>query len=121
MKILLLTTLLLFAYDSFLGVAALQGEMENPRKKVPLTIVIGMGICIFMYLFITIGQIMVSSGTAYGVFQTIFANNPTASNAFTIVISVFILICVLGVLNSLVLVSLRANVYAIRHRIYYGY
>lgn len=112
---------ILFAYDSFLGVAALQGEMENPRKKVPLTIVIGMGICIFMYLFVTIGQIMVSSGTAYGVFQTIFANNPTASNAFTIVISVFILICVLGVLNSLVLVSLRANVYAIRHRIYYGY
>lgn len=112
---------ILFAYDSFLGVASLQGEMENPRKKVPLTIVVGMGICIFMYLFVTIGQIMVSSGTAYGVFDTIFASNSVARTAFSIIISVFILICVLGVLNSLVLVSLRANVYAIRYRIYYGY
>lgn len=112
---------ILFAYDSFLGVASLQGEMDNPRKKVPLTIVVGMGICIFMYLFVTIGQIMVSSGTAYGVFQTIFSGDKTASTILNIVISVFILICVLGVLNSLVLVALRANVYVIRYRIFYGY
>lgn len=112
---------ILFAYDSFLGVASLQGEMENPRKKVPLTIVVGMGICIVMYLFITIGQIMVSSGTAGGVFEIIFANNPVAKHAFSIFINIFILICVLGVLNSLVLVSLRTNLYAVKHRIYYGY
>ena len=112
---------ILFAYDSFLGVASLQGEMENPRKKVPLTIVIGMGICILMYLFITTGQIMVSSGTAYGVFQKIFINNPTLSRICTIIISVFILICVLGVLNSLILVALRANAYAIKYRVLYGY
>lgn len=112
---------ILFAYDSFLGVASLQGEMDNPQKKVPLTIIVGMGICIAFYLLVTIGQIMVSSGSAYEVFHQIFLNNPTANQAFRIVISVFILICVLGVLNALILVALRTYQYSIQYRIFYGF
>lgn len=111
---------ILFAYDSFLGVASLQGEMENPKKKVPLTIVLGMGICISLYLFITLGQIMVGSGTAGGVFDTIFSNNPTAKQAFSVVISLFIFISAVGCLNSLVLVGLRTFTFSIQYRIFYG-
>lgn len=112
---------ILFAYDSFLGVASLQGEMDNPQKKVPLTIIIGMGICIAFYLLVTVGQIMVSQGSAYGVFQVIFEHNHTASHALTIVISVFILVCVLGVLNALILVALRTYQFSIQYRIFYGF
>ena len=112
---------ILFAYDSFLGVASLQGEMDNPQKKVPLTIIIGMGICIAFYLFITIGQIMVGQGSAYGVFDVIFKDNSTAANALRIVLSVFILVCVLGVLNALILVALRTFQYSVQYRIFYGY
>ena len=112
---------ILFAYDSFLGVASLQGEMDNPQKKVPLTIIVGMGICIVFYLFITIGQIMVGQGSAYGVFNVIFKDNTTAANALRIVLSVFILVCVLGVLNALILVALRTFQYSVQYRIFYGY
>ena len=112
---------ILFAYDSFLGVATLQGEMDNPRKKVPLTIVLGMGICIAFYLFITIGQIMVSAGSAYGVFGKIFEDNPNAGKALRIVLSVFIMMCVLGTLNAFVLISLRGFAYTVQYRIVYGY
>lgn len=112
---------ILFAYDSFLGVASLQGEMENPKKKVPLTIVVGMGICIFVYLFITIGQILVASGTAQGAFQNIFKDNQTARNVFSIIISVFIFISAIGCLNSLILVGMRTFAYSAKYRILYGY
>ena len=112
---------ILFAYDSFLGVASLQGEMENPKKKVPFTIVVGMGVCIFVYLFITIGQILVASGTAQGAFENIFKNNKTASDAFSIVISIFIFISAVGCLNSLILVGMRTFAYSSKYRILYGY
>ena len=112
---------ILFAYDSFLGVATLQGEMENPRKKVPLAIVIGMGICIAFYLFITVGQIMVGEGSAYGVFSKVFEDNPNAAKALRIVLSVFIMLCVLGTLNAFVLISLRGFAYTVQYRIVYGY
>ncbi|GAA5414691.1 APC family permease [Ureaplasma ceti] len=112
---------ILFAYDSFLGVASLQGEMENPKKKVPLTIILGMGICIAFYLLVTVGQIMVSQGSAYAVFEKVLEHNQKAAYALRVIISVFILICVLGVLNSLVLVGLRTYQYSIQYRIFYGY
>lgn len=111
---------ILFAYDSFLGVASLQGEMENPKRKVPLTIVIGMGTCIALYLFITIGQIMVASGTAGGVFNTIFSSNAAAKTAFSVIISFFIFISAVGCLNSLVLVGLRTLTFSVQYRIFYG-
>lgn len=111
---------ILFAYDSFLGVASLQGEMENPKKKVPLTIVLGMGICIGLYLIVTLGQIMTSSGTAGGVFDKIFSNNLVAKQAFSVVISFFIFISAIGCLNSLVLVGLRTYTFSVQYRIFYG-
>ena len=112
---------ILFAYDSFLGVASLQGEMENPKKKVPLTIVLGMGICIAVYLFITIGQIMVSQGSAGGVFDLIFKDNIKLKEIFNILVHFFIFISAIGCLNSLTLVSLRSNEFAIKHRIIVGH
>lgn len=111
---------ILFAYDSFLGVASLQGEMENPKRKVPLTIIIGMSICIAVYLFITIGQIMVASGTANGVFNKIFADNETLKTTFSVIISFFIFVSAIGCLNSLVLVGLRTLTFTVQYRIFFG-
>lgn len=112
---------ILFAYDSFVGVASLKGELENPKRNVPLTIILGMGICVLFYIFITIGQIMVSEGTAQNVFDAIFKNDPTLKNAFTIIISVFIFVCVLGTLNALSIVAMRVFTFSIEYRIIAGY
>lgn len=111
---------ILFAYDSFLGIASLQSEMENPKKQVPLSIVIGIGICIALHMIITIGQIMVNSGTAPGVFTTIFANNKTLSTVFSVLISFFIFVSAAGCLNSLMIVVLRTLTFSVQYRIFYG-
>lgn len=111
---------ILFAYDSFLGIASLQSEMENPKKQVPLSIVIGIGICIALHMIITIGQIMVSSGTAGGVFETIFSNNKTLSVVSSTIISFFIFISAAGCLNSLMIVVLRTLTFSVQYRIFYG-
>ncbi len=112
---------ILFAYDSFVGVASLKGELHNPNRNVPLTIILGMGICVLFYIFITIGQIMVSQGTAQNVFNAIFANNLALKDAFTIVISVFIFVCVLGTLNALCIVGMRVLTFSVEYRIIAGY
>ena len=98
----------LFAYDSFLSVGLLKKEMHQPEKKVPLAIIIGMALVILVYLFVTIGQIMVSSGTAYTVFNTIFTHNHSATVGFNITISIFIFLSVIGALNAMVLTGLRS-------------
>ncbi|MDE5651531.1 MAG: APC family permease [Ureaplasma sp.] len=112
---------ILFAYDSFVGVASLKGELKNPERNVPLTIILGMGICVLFYIFITIGQIMVSEGIAQEVFNKIFENNLALKNAFTIVMSVFIFVCVLGTLNALCIVGLRVLTFSVEYRIIVGY
>lgn len=112
---------ILFAFDSFLCVGSIKHEMKDQRKQVPLTIVLGMIICIVFYLFITIGQILVGAGTANGVFDKIFHNNASAKSAFNILINVFILISILGVLNSLVMTGLRSYEQAINSRVFLGH
>lgn len=112
---------ILFAFDSFLSVGSIKHEMKDARRQVSLTIVIGMSLCIIFYLFITIGQIMIGQGTAEGVFLGIFKNNEFASRAFSIIISVFILISILGVLNSLVMTGLRSYEQSISSRVFFGH
>ncbi len=95
---------ILFAFDSFLCVGNLSSEMGKPKRDVPLTIVIGISLCAFFYLFVTVGQLATGEGTAYGLFSLISNGNSIADT----VVSVFIMISILGVLNALCAAALRS-------------
>lgn len=99
---------ILFAYDPFFGVGNLSNEMKNPQKNVPLTIIISMIIVTVFYLLVTVSQLLVGEGSVYGVFTSIFQNDPFASSAVTITISIFIFISILGVLNSFCALIIRS-------------
>lgn len=95
---------ILFAFDPFFGVGNLSKDMINPRRNVPLTIIISMIVVTVFYILVTIGQIMVGSGVVYNMFDIIFGDNQTVK----VVISVFILIAIIGVLNSFCALIIRS-------------
>jgi len=99
---------ILFAFDSFLVVGNIAGDMKNPEKNVSLSILLSMIISGALYLFITIGQICIGCGSAYDVFAAICGNNESAQIACTIIVSIFILISILGVLNALTMAAMRS-------------
>lgn len=108
---------ILFAFDSFLGIGSIQNKIKNSRRNVPIALVVGIVIVTLVYLFITIGQALVGQGFAYGVVAKAFEGNKTVIEALTITINAFILISIVGVLNSLVLVNIHSSQYVINEHI----
>lgn len=109
-----------FAFDSFLIIGNIAGEMKNPNKNIPLSIVVSMVVAGILYLLVTIGQICVGCGSAYAVFDFVFANNTTAKSAFHYIISIFIFISIFGVLNSMTMGAIRSFDSAVEEEIIVG-
>ena len=99
---------ILFAFDSFLIIGNIAGEMENPRKNVPVSLVLSLLISGVLYLLVTIGQIVCGCGSAYLVFDLAFKNNLGVQQAFHIIISIFIFIATLGTVNSMIMGGIRS-------------
>lgn len=96
---------ILFAYEGFLVVGNISGEMENPRKEVPLAVVLGIVIISALYLLITVGCMFAGTGNVYELMDII--PNETISKVLTYVMSVFIYICLIGTLNALIFSGAR--------------
>lgn len=99
---------ILFAFDSFVSVGNLSLDMKNPKRNVPLSIIIGMIIVTIFYMLVTIAQILVASGNVYQVFDTVLAGNSAGIQALNIITSIFIFVSIVGVLNAFCVVMLRS-------------
>ena len=92
---------IMFAFDSFLIVGNVASNVKNPKKNIPLSIILSMVICGAFYFLVTISQLLCGYGNPYGIFQNIFKNNQTACTAFTVIMSVFMAISLFGCVTSL--------------------
>ena len=92
---------IMFAFDSFLIVGNVSSNVKNPKKNIPLSIILSMIICGVFYFLVTISQLLCGYGNPYGIFQNIFKNNQTACTAFTVIMSVFMAISLFGCVTSL--------------------
>lgn len=99
----------LFAYDGWIFVGALAGEMKNPSKHLPIAIVGGISVVMAVYLLINVAYLFVVPAS-----ELAMSNAPAtlvASKLFgsmgAKVISVGILISVFGTLNGFVLTGGR--------------
>ncbi len=100
---------ILFAFDSFVCVGNFSMDLENPKKNVPLTVVIGMIIVTTFYLLVTIAQMMVGNGDVYGMIENMGKSNKSLSGTLHIITSVFIFVSILGVVNAMSLVLIRST------------
>ncbi|MGL5640176.1 MAG: APC family permease [Mycoplasmoidaceae bacterium] len=90
----------LFAFDSFANVGNLALDIKKPDKNVPLVISVGMISCAIFYVLVTIAQIFFAEGNSLEIFGNIVQLSPELDTFFSIALSVFITISILGVLNS---------------------
>ena len=99
----------LFAYDGWIFVGALAGEMKNPSKHLPMAIVGGISVVMAVYLIINVAYLKVATASDMALVSapaTLVANKlfgPVGAK----IISIGILISVFGTLNGFILTGGR--------------
>lgn len=100
---------ILFAFEGYLVIGNVAGDMENPKKNVSLAIILAMIIISVLNMAITIGCMTIGTGNVYHLMYIICGKDlVNVANILNIVMSVFILICIIGVLNAMVFSGMRA-------------
>ena len=100
----------LFAYDGWINVGAIAGEMKNPGKDLPKAIVGGLSLVMAVYILINLAYLWVMPAD-----QLMLTETPAAAVATAIfgpvggkIIAVGILISVFGALNGYLLTGPRS-------------
>ena len=99
----------LFAYDGWINVGALAGEMKNPSKHLPMAIVGGISLVMAVYIVINVAYLRVVSASDMVLVSapaTLVANKLFGDSGAKI-ISIGILISVFGTLNGFILTGGR--------------
>ncbi|OSX89330.1 hypothetical protein S3E15_03965 [Bacillus mycoides] len=99
----------MFAYDGWIHVGNIAGEMKNPKKDLPKAIILGLSIVTVVYLLINIAFLMVMSATALA------GTDTPASEVAKILfgtmggklVSIGILISVFGTINGYIMTGMR--------------
>ncbi|EEM56067.1 Amino acid permease domain protein [Bacillus thuringiensis serovar monterrey BGSC 4AJ1] len=99
----------MFAYDGWIHVGNIAGEMKNPKKDLPKAIILGLLIVMIVYLLINIAFLLVMSATALA------GTDTPASEVATILfgtmggklVSIGILISVFGTINGYIMTRMR--------------
>jgi APA family basic amino acid/polyamine antiporter len=99
----------LWAYDGWIGVTNIAGELKNPAKEMPKSIIYGVGICIAVYVLINIALLNIMPA------ETIVASATPASDAAVALfgtggaafITAGIIVSVFGAMNGYLLTGAR--------------
>ncbi|MBL4931351.1 APC family permease [Clostridium paridis] len=99
----------LWAYDGWVGVGNMAGELKNPKRDLPRSIILGLLVTIVVYITINIAilnilplsKIMASDKVASDAAVVLFGNSGAALIAIGIMISIF------GALNGYLLTGVR--------------
>lgn len=99
----------LWAYDGWIGVGNMAGELKNPKKDLPRSIILGLTITIVVYILINIAivnvmpvsKVIASSKPASDVAVVLFGNSGAGLIAAGIMISIF------GALNGYLMTGVR--------------
>ena len=102
----------LFAFEGWLYISTISKEVSNPKRNVPLAIIVGIAAISILYIAFNLGLLNVADGTEY-------AYNGKNINIFTVanhifpfglgnVVAYFIVISALGVSNGMIIFSFRS-------------
>ncbi len=99
----------MFAYDGWINVGAIAGEMKNPGKDLPKAIIGGLSIVMAIYLLINVAYLFVLPASALAATAT-----PAADVAKVLfgpnggkIITVGILVSIFGALNGYIMTGMR--------------
>ncbi len=111
----------LFAFDSFSNIGNMALDIKKPEKNVSLVIIVGMITCSVLYLLTTISQLLISNGNGLNFFSNSFFGNPNVISALTTTLRIFIMISILGGVNSFSASIIRSFQSIVEEKIFFGY
>lgn len=99
----------LWAYDGWIGVTNIAGELKDPAKEMPKAIILGVLVCIAVYVLINVALLNVSS------VETLIASKTPASDVATVLlgsggaafVTAGIMVSVFGAMNGYLLTGAR--------------
>lgn len=99
----------LWAYDGWVGVGNMAGELKNPKKDIPRSIIIGLAVIIAVYILINMAIINIMP------VADVIASNKAASDAAVILfgnagaglIAAGIMVSIFGALNGYLMTGVR--------------
>lgn len=99
----------LWAYDGWVGVANMAGELKNPSKDLPKSIILGLSITVIIYVLINIAIINIIPVDAVIASQTPASDAATIlfGKAGAVLISGGIMISIFGAMNGYLLTGVR--------------
>lgn len=100
----------LWAFDGWIGVGYVAGEMKNPAKELPRAIIMGLGIVLVAYVSVNLALLHVlpaAEVTALGQYATGAAATILFGDFGGKLISVGILVSIFGTLNGYILTNAR--------------
>jgi APA family basic amino acid/polyamine antiporter len=97
-----------WAYDGWFLVGNISGEIKNPKKNVPISLVAGVGICIILYLmtndaFMHVLPLSKLASIGPDGIAALEVARAISGNAGLIAIAVLIVICTFGALNAVII------------------
>ncbi len=101
-----------WAYDGWVNITYVTGEIKNPQKNLPLSIIAGVGIAMTLYVLVNYAYMQVlpvSSLAAVGENQIAAAvvAGVLIGKSGTIIIALLIMICTFGAVNACIIVYPR--------------
>ena len=97
-----------FAYEGWIIATSINSELKNPKRNLPLALVIGTALIMVIYITYFVG---LSGGASIDVLRTQGANAAFKNLFGTVgstILSVFVVVSCLGTLNGLMLASTRS-------------
>lgn len=97
-----------WAYDGWFLVGNVSGEIKNPKKSVPVSLVAGVGICIILYLllneaFMHVLPLQVLANISEDNIAALEVARAIAGNVGVVAIALLIIICTFGALNAIII------------------
>ncbi|CAM9125127.1 APC family permease [Mycoplasma todarodis] len=109
----------LFAFDGFIHVTNIATDIENPKKNVPLGIIIGMSGVLVLYLLITLAQLITGQSNPSRLLSSIVSSEH-ARQIIARLLNIFIAIAALGVCNGFIMSQVRSTEAAIEENLLLG-
>lgn len=100
-----------FAYDGWINIVSMAGEMRDPQKNIPRSLVLGVAICMFIYILINFSYFYVLPIDQMATSQLVAADAMKVAhgNEFALLAGGMIVCCTLGAINANVMATARVT------------
>lgn len=100
-----------FAYDGWINIVSMAGEIRAPQKNIPRSLLLGVAICMFIYILINFSYLFVLPIGQMAQSQLVAADAMRLAhgNGFALLAGGMIVCCTIGAINANVMATARVT------------